>query len=143
MQHFLTFKDVAEAMRSLDARLQEHLPYFNTNWKEGTTIGFSVFPAWFEVNIHDAKSMIWEDALSLLMSSPNTELNNSETKHDGNRCWFGGDGLVPITFGSGTTLERFELLNTGQKLCFPVACEKLAPYVFTAEPTNRQLSLPL
>jgi hypothetical protein len=90
MQDYLTFADAAEAMRSPEAKPQEHLPYWNKEWKEGTTIGFSVFPKWFEINIHDSKNMSWDDALKLLMSSPATELNSSRTDDNGNRCWFGG-----------------------------------------------------
>jgi hypothetical protein len=89
MQQYLTFADVADAMRSPDVRPQEHLPYWNKKWKEGTTIGFSIYPRWFEVNIHDAKNMSWNEALSLLTSSSKTELNNSDPDEYGNCRWFG------------------------------------------------------
>ena len=90
MHHFLTFQEIAERMRSPDARIQSHLPYKNSNWLEGTTIGFSYFCGWFEVNIHDAKNMCWDEALKLLASSPDTELNNSDPDKYGNVRWFGG-----------------------------------------------------
>jgi hypothetical protein len=90
MQHYLTFANVAEAMRSPDARLQEHVRYWNKDWKEGTTIGFSIFPRWFEINIHDAKGMSWDEVVKLLTSSSKTELSNSKTDDYGNSCWFGG-----------------------------------------------------
>lgn len=90
MQHYLTLADVAEAMRSPDVRPQSHLSYLNKDWKEGTTIGFSVFLRWFEVNIHNAKGMSWDHAFKLLMSKPETELNSSKTNDNGNICWFGG-----------------------------------------------------
>ena len=90
MQQYLTFADVADAMRSPEVRLQEHLPYWNKKWNEGTTIGFSIYPRWFEVNIHNAKNMSWNEALSLLISSPHTELNNSDPDEYGSHRWFGG-----------------------------------------------------
>jgi hypothetical protein len=90
MQRYLTFKDVAERMRSPDVRIQVHLPYKNKLWLEGTTVGFSHFCEWFEVNIHDAKGMSWDDALRLITSSPDTELNSSDPDKYGNARWFGG-----------------------------------------------------
>jgi hypothetical protein len=90
MQHHLTFADIANAMESSDTRVHSHIPYLNKDWREGTTIGFSVFPMWFELNIHDAKGMNWDEAMQLLWLSPNTELNNSKTDENGDNCWFGG-----------------------------------------------------
>jgi hypothetical protein len=90
MEEYLTFKDVATRMRSGHAVMQLHFPYLNRRELEGTSIGFSHFCEWFEVNVHDAKMLSAEAALQLLHSSPETRLDNSKTDKYGNRRWFGG-----------------------------------------------------
>jgi hypothetical protein len=57
---------------------------------EGTTVGFSYFCEWFEVNVHDAASFSREDALKLLSASPDARLDNSDTDDYGSIRWFGG-----------------------------------------------------
>jgi len=90
MQQHLTFKDVAERMRSSDVRVQQHSPYWNKYEREGTTIGFSLFSEWFEVSIHNAKRMGWNEALKLVASAPTTFLDNPDPDSYGNVRWFGG-----------------------------------------------------
>ena len=90
MSDHLTFRDVAARMQSRDSRIQQHLPYQNRHWVEGTTIGFSHFCEWFEINIHNAKGMHIETALLLLESSPETQLDSPDTDDYGNVRWFGG-----------------------------------------------------
>lgn len=82
-------------MQSPVSRIQQQLPYHNRRWVEGTTIGFSHFCEWFEVNIHNAKAMDIEKALQLLESSPETCLDNSDTDDYGNVRWFGGAWVGP------------------------------------------------
>ena len=77
-------------MRSKNARFDLRMPYRNSRYVEGTSIGFSYFCEWFEVNVHDAKSLAPEAALTLIEASPNTRLDSSATDNYGNVRWFGG-----------------------------------------------------
>jgi hypothetical protein len=95
MVSYLSFRDVATRMQSRDSRIQQLLPYTNRHWIEGTTIGFSHFCEWFEVNIHNAKTLSPERALQLLESSPETLLDSSDTDDYGNVRWFGGAWIGP------------------------------------------------
>ena len=90
MADFLTFGDVAERLKSGNAKLGLSGPYWNTHHLEGSTLGFYHFCEWFEVNIHDAQRFGPEDALKLLEASPKTRLDNSDADNVGASRWFGG-----------------------------------------------------
>jgi hypothetical protein len=85
----LTFKDVAGRLQS-GARIQLRLPYWNKFGTLGSSIGFSYFCEWFEVNVHDSEALRPEDAQKFLEASPDTRLEDSTTDAYGNARWFGG-----------------------------------------------------
>jgi len=91
MSDILTFADVAQRMQSGNAILQQRMPYVNRRWVEGTTVAFSHFCEWFEVNVHDAAALNVEDAVKLLEASPDTRLENSDRDDYGSLRWFGGE----------------------------------------------------
>jgi len=90
MDGILTFSDVSKRIQSGIAILQQQTSYFNKRWLEGTTIAFSHYCEWFEVNVHDAVGLSPEEAVSLLEASPFTRLDNSDPDDYGNLRWFGG-----------------------------------------------------
>ncbi len=90
MDEMLTFADIVQRMESGHAILQQRTPYFNRHLLEGTTIAFSHYCEWFEVNVHDAVALSPEDVVRLLQPSPGTRLENSDPDDDGNLRWFGG-----------------------------------------------------
>jgi len=87
----ITFNDVAQRLGSGNASLHVRMPYENRHFVEGTTIGFSYYVEWFEVNVHDAHNLSPEEAERLLRASPTTPLENCDPDEDGNPRWFGGD----------------------------------------------------
>jgi hypothetical protein len=87
---YMTFRDVAERMRSGDAKIYPRIPYKNRRELEGTSVGFYHFCEWFEVNVHNAKELSPEGALKLLDVSPGTCLDNSDIDKHGSTRWFGG-----------------------------------------------------
>ena len=76
MDEILTFSEVAGRIQSGIAILQQRTPYFNKRWLEGTTIAFSHYCEWFEVNVHDAVALSPAKAVALLEASPSTRLDN-------------------------------------------------------------------
>ena len=67
VEHFLTFRDVAERMQSPDARIYAPVEKPRTT---GFKCGFLGFCEWFEVKVHNAKALNPEGALKLLEARP-------------------------------------------------------------------------